>query len=147
MKSHKGIFNPKNPERYKGNYPIIFRSSWELKMMQVLDARPDVVYWSSESTIIPYYHPFKRRMSRYFPDFLVAFKDKDGKITKWLVEVKPYKETVPPVIGPRQRKTTKLYQEASYVVNTEKWKAAEIYCKNNGLLFKILTEKELYKYK
>jgi hypothetical protein len=147
MKAHQGTFNPRHPERYKGNYPIIFRSSWELKMMQTFDSRTDVLYWSSESNIVHYYHPFKRRMARYFPDFLVAFKDKEGKVTKWLVEVKPYKETIPPVIGPRQRKTTKLYQEATFVVNTEKWKAAEKYCRENGLQFKILTEREIYKYK
>jgi hypothetical protein len=25
----QGKFTPSNPEKYKGTYPIIFRSSWE----------------------------------------------------------------------------------------------------------------------
>lgn len=146
-KLHQGEFKPKHPEKYKGKFPIIYRSSWELKFMHELDDRPDVVYWSSESVIIQYFHPYKRRIARYFPDFLVAFKNKEDKINKWLVEVKPYRETIPPISKKRQRSTTKLYQEATYLVNSEKWKAAEKYCKDNGLQFKLLTEKELYKYK
>ena len=146
-KLHQGIFTPKNPDRYKGTQPIIFRSSWELKMMEVLDTRPDVVTWSSESVIVQYYHPVKRRMARYFPDFLVAFKDKEGKITKWLIEVKPYKETLPPIVTPRQKSKTKLYQELTYVINKAKWESAEQYCRNNGWKFQLITEKQLYKYK
>jgi hypothetical protein len=143
----KGIFNPKNPQKYKGNYPIIWRSSWELKFMAFLDNRIDVSEWSSESVIVPYYHPLKKRMARYYPDFLVTFKDREGKFTKYLIEVKPLKETIAPINKAKKKKKTQLYEELTYIVNQEKWKAAQDFCKINGLKFQIITEKELFKFK
>lgn len=146
-KLHQGEFKPKHPEKYKGNYPIFYRSSWELKMMNQLDSRPDVIFWSSESIQIQYYNPVKRKMARYFPDFKASFKNKDGNIMTYIIEIKPYKETVLPVSTPRQKSKTKLYQELTYVINKAKWEAAEQYCKNNGLKFQLITEKELYRFK
>ena len=34
----QGYFNPKNPEKYKGPSPIIYRSSWERKFMIMCDS-------------------------------------------------------------------------------------------------------------
>ena len=144
MKFHHGEFTPKHPERYKGNFPIIYRSSWELKTMMVFDSRPDVIRWSSESIVIPYFHPIKHRTARYFPDFHVDFKDKEGNITRWIVEVKPAKECEVPVAKPRQRATTRMYNEQTFMINQAKWEAAEAYCRKNGLKFKVLTEKEIF---
>ena len=146
-KLHQGFFNPKNPIKYRGRYPIAYRSSWELKMMQILDGRPDVLNWSCESIIVPYYHPFKRRVARYYPDFTATMKNKEGKISRWVLEVKPLKETQPPVHGKRAKQSTKIYSEVLWTINQEKWKAAEKYCQDNGMKFKLLTEKEIYVYK
>lgn len=145
-KLHQGEYKPKNPNKYKGKYPIIFRSGWELKIMMWLDENPHVIFWSSENVVIPYYHPFKKRIARYFPDFMASIKDKDGKITKYLIEVKPYKETILPVSKPNSKKKTRIYGEMTYIINTEKWKAAEAYCNKNGLKWQLLTEKEIFKY-
>lgn len=147
MPPHQGTYTPRNPEKYKGTYPICFRSSWEQKMMMFLDSNPNCIFWSSESVVVPYMHPIKKRMSRYFPDFLASFKDQNGNITKYIIELKPYKETILPENKPRKRKKTQLYEELTYVINQEKWKAAKEFCKLNGLKFQIITEKELYKYK
>ena len=35
-RGQKSVFTPKNKEKYIGDYPILSRSSWELKMMQFI---------------------------------------------------------------------------------------------------------------
>ena len=41
----KGIFKPRNPQKYKGNPTnIIYRSSWELKMMSHFDGHPNIIW-------------------------------------------------------------------------------------------------------
>ncbi len=145
-KIRQGTYTPKHPEKYKGTYPICWRSSWELKVLIWLDENPNVINYSSESVVVPYFHPIKKRMARYFPDFYASFKDKDGNINRYIIELKPYKETILPTISKGKRQKTKLYEELTYVINQEKWKAAEQFCKMNGLKFKIITEKELFKF-
>ena len=75
-KWHQGEFTPKNPEKYIGTYPIIFRSSWELVFMNKCDTHPSIKQWASESLKIPYYNPFKRKSTIYVPDFLISYVDR-----------------------------------------------------------------------
>jgi hypothetical protein len=84
--------------------------------------------------------PKKRK---YYPDFIAKIKSGDGSIAIWLVEVKPYKATIPPRKNSRKAKKTALYEERTYQVNTAKWRAAQAYCDRKGWKFKILTEKQL----
>ena len=92
----QGVYNIKNPDKYAGNPTnVCFRSSWELKFMNWVDANPSVVKWSSEETIIPYVCPTDNRAHRYFVDFKIQIKGKDGLKT-WLVEIKPASQLVPP---------------------------------------------------
>lgn len=141
-KTYKGYFKPKNPAKYNGNpNNIIYRSSWEVRVMKYFDEHPDVIWWASEELPIPYYNPVDQKMHRYFPDFIVKMKKRDGKVMTYLIEVKPYSQTQQPV---RKRKTQKFIQESvTYVVNQSKWKAADEFCQEHGWQFKILTEKEL----
>jgi hypothetical protein len=46
---------------------------------------------------------------------------------------------------PVQKNRTKKYlrEAATYLVNQEKWKAADIFCQEHGWKFMIMTEKEL----
>ena len=47
--SYKGWFRPKNPIKYKGDAAnIVYRSSWELRVMKHLDINPNVLWWASE---------------------------------------------------------------------------------------------------
>ena len=47
--TYKGLFKPKNPSKYKGNInEIVYRSSWEKKMMIYCDTTKSVVEWGSE---------------------------------------------------------------------------------------------------
>ena len=68
---NKGRFRPKNPQKYKGDANnIIYRSTWEIKVMNYLDDNPNVIWWGSEELPIPYYSPVDKKMHRYFPDFI-----------------------------------------------------------------------------
>lgn len=142
-KYRQGMFVPRFPEKYKGNKNQIFwRSSWERKTMLFLDLNPNVLEWSSEETIIPYQNPLTGRVSRYFVDFYAKMKDKNGNIKKFLIEVKPHSQTLPPV--QKNRKTKSLvYQQAEYIKNQAKWQAAESWSKKHNCQFVILTEKQL----
>ena len=57
--------------------------------------------------------------------------------------MKPKKQTKPPIKKSRVTKTY-LYEMKTYAVNQAKWKAAQEFCKDNGMQFKIVTEEELY---
>ena len=139
MALYQGFFKPKNPQKYKGDHTnIVYRSSWELKLMHRLDDDPNIMQWSSEETIIPYKSPIDGRWHRYFVDFYV--KKTNGEVL--LVEVKPKAQTVPPKV---QSKKTKRYinEVVTWGKNQAKWAAAEEYCKDRKWKFVIMTEVEL----
>jgi hypothetical protein len=140
--SYKGWFKPKNSNKYKGDANnIVYRSSWELRVMKYLDDHPSVLWWVSEELPIPYRSPIDQKIHRYFPDFIVRLKQADNKEITVVLEVKPYKQTQKPT---QKRQTKRFIQEAmTYVVNQEKWRAADLFCKEHGWQFKIITEKEL----
>ena len=134
---------PINPQKYKGDLDNIFaRSSWETRFMKWLDTRDDILEWSSEEIIIPYKNPLDGRVHRYFPDFKVKFRNKDGEIENWIVEIKPLQQTREPK---KQSRMTKKYlrEVSTYAVNHYKWKYAREWCENRKYKFVILTEKEL----
>jgi hypothetical protein len=141
--AYSGQFKPRNPQKYMGDPTnIIYRSSWECKVMSWLDNNRDVISWSSEEVIIPYKSPVDGRFHRYFPDFLVKVKTKDDKINTILIEVKPKRQTLPPV--PKKRVTKQFINEvATYGVNQAKWKAAQEYCLDRKWDFKVITEDDL----
>lgn len=139
----QGIYRVLYPEKYKGNANnATYRSGWELRMMKFFDLNPNVVEWSSEETIIPYPNPLTGRVSRYFVDFYAKMKTKDGTVKKFLVEVKPYSQTIPPVQKTRKTKTL-MRQQAEYIKNQAKWQAATQWCAKHNSQFVILTEKQI----
>ena len=147
--TYKGLFKPKNPSKYKGNInEIVYRSSWEKKMMIYCDTTASVIEWGSEELVIPYLSPWDGRYHRYFPDFYVKVKRADGKLKKMIIEVKPKKYTVEPKIP--KRKTKSFVKEVyEWGKNTAKWQAAREYCRDRNMDFVILTEDHLnptYKY-
>lgn len=144
MATYRGLFNPLNPDKYKGDPTnIVYRSRWEFVYMARLDKDPDVVWWQSEETIIPYRSPVDKKIHKYYPDFVVRKKTKQGTKTI-MVEIKPYAQTIPPVITEGKRKSRKYINEVmTWGVNSAKWKAAREYCKDRGYEFLIVTENEL----
>jgi hypothetical protein len=140
---HQGYFKPKNPQKYKGDPTnIIYRSGWELKFMLYVDSHPEIIEWGSEEFFIPYRSPIDGKIHRYFPDFYIKKKSKDGKLQTLVVEIKPLKQTFEPQ---RQNKKTKRYinEVMTWGINSSKWKAAKNFCKERNWQFLILTEKEL----
>lgn len=137
-KYNQGEFIPKNPKKYVGTLPILSRSSWELKLMQFFDTHPNVICWGSENVAIPYMHPFKKRIARYYPDFMVKYRDKNGKEFSEVIEVKPQKEAV-------MEKAKSKYDKLSVILNQHKWAAAKKFCEANNLTFRIITEADLFK--
>lgn len=127
---------------------IIYRSSWELKLMSYLDQHPDVLRWGSEELFIPYRSPIDGKMHRYFPDFIVEQINKDKKKEKILIEVKPKYQTVPPDMSKKhtpkgQVSRTFLNEVKTWGVNQAKWKAAREFCMDRGWRFQIMTEDHL----
>lgn len=136
-KYSQGEFFPKNPQKLVGNAKPVYRSSWELAMMTFLDSHPSVIQWASESIKIPYRNPLTGKNSQYVPDFLVLYKDKNGKQHAELVEVKPKKEALAENAKSKRDK-------AFLMINTAKWSAAMTFCKKNGLVFRLITEDQLF---
>lgn len=141
-KYYQGKYKIKNPSKYNGDPDnIIYRSSWELKVLKWLDDHPQVIWFASEELVIPYYNPIDNKMHRYFPDFIVKMKRNDGTVMTYVLEVKPHHQTQQPE---RKRKTQKFINEqVTYIINQSKWKAADEFCHEHGWQFKVLTEKEL----
>jgi hypothetical protein len=141
--AYSGQFKPSNPQKYVGDYKnIIYRSSWEARVMNWLDKNPNILSWSSEEVVVPYISPVDGRWHRYFPDFVVKVKDKNGTLKTMMLEVKPKKQTQEPII---QRRVTKRYitEVTTWGVNQAKWKAATEYCLDRNWEFKLITEDHL----
>jgi hypothetical protein len=135
--AYKTVFNPKNPKKYAGDVSkIVCRSLWERNVCTFCDEHPEVIKWSSEEIAIPYMSPIDQKVHNYFPDFLIQFNGKDG-IKTWMVEVKPKKQTFLKENASKKEKYT-------WVINNAKWQAAQAYCEKNKMVFKIITEKDLF---
>lgn len=140
--TYHGKFIPKHPEKYKGNpNNIVYRSSWEQKVMRYLDNHPQIEWWASEELHIKYLSPVDNRIHRYFPDFIVKVRKSDGSSATYILEVKPMAQTT---LRAPKRQTRKFLEEVkTYAVNQAKWKAADEFCKDHGWEFKVITEHDL----
>ena len=139
-KWRQGIFTPKNLDKFIGS-KAVYRSGLELKFFRFCDDNPNVLEWGSENIIVPYISPLDNRAHRYYVDNYIAIKE-GSEVVKYLVEIKPSKQTKPPTTKYRKRQHL-IYEQKQYVINQAKWKAAKEFCKKKGFTFIILTEKEL----
>ena len=141
--SYKGKFRPSNSSKYKGDPTnIIYRSLWERKFMVYCDKNQNILEWGSEELALPYRSPIDGRIHRYFPDFYIKVKESTGQIKKYLIEVKPKRQTVEPAVQKRKTKQY-IYEVVEYAKNQAKWKAAKEFCKDRLWEFKIITEDDL----
>lgn len=149
MRTHSKpiLFTPRNPEKYIGDVNnIVMRSSWEKRFALWCDNNPSVIKWNSEGHPIEYFSKADGRKRRYYIDFFLLVRKRDGTEQKIAIEIKPYSQTQPP--NPPKRKTHKSEQRflaecREYQVNQDKWEAARAWCKKNGFEFVIMTEYEL----
>ena len=141
--SIKSKYKPSFPKKYKGDpNNIICRSSWERRFCNWCDLNENIVAWGSEEFCIPYRSPVDGRVHRYFPDFIIKVKEQSGDIKTYVIEVKPKKQTREPK---KPSRTTKRYisEVKTYAINQAKWKAADEWCKDRMIEFKIITEDHL----
>lgn len=137
----QGIYKPVN-NKYTGKKLPVYRSSWELKFFRWCDLNPNVVEWNSENVVIPY-RIGDGKPRRYIVDNTITMKQR-GKLTKYLIEIKPFAQTQPPKPHGNKKKSTILYEQYTYAKNKSKWLAAKQWCKKQGYEFLILTERELF---
>ena len=141
--AYKGKYKVRAPYKYKGNpTKVIYRSLWERKFMTYCDTNINILEWGSEEVYMWYRSPVDNRAHRYFPDFYIKVREKDGTIKKYIIEVKPQRQTKPPARPKRQTKGY-LREAFEYAKNQAKWKAANEWCLDRGFEFKVITEKEL----
>ena len=142
--SYKGKYIPKNPQKYKGDpSQVIYRSLWERKFMVYCDRNDKVVEWGSEELVIPYVSPWDGRYHRYFPDFYIKVRTKNGSLKKYIIEVKPKNQCTPPERNPKRRTGVWYNKVKTWGINKAKWKSATEFCLDHNMEFKILTEDHL----
>ena len=142
-KYHQGNFKPVYPEKYVGlKSEIVYRSSWELKMMMWCDLNPSVVKWNSEGMKIPYWSNADQKQRTYWIDFIVQYKTNENTLRTVLIEIKPESQTKPP--SKRGKKADRYMAECyTWEVNKNKWNAAKEYALKNGMDFIVMNEFDL----
>jgi hypothetical protein len=147
---YQGKYKILNPEKYTGAKAPICRSGWEFKFARFLDVNKNVLAWDSEPSQmkIPYNLP-DGTSHVYIPDFVVSMRTKDGRVKRFLVEIKPsaqspYHTKMP--AEPKNKTAKALRNHAAkmkmWVTNKFKWEATEKYCKKRGIAFLVYTEIE-----
>lgn len=134
----QGRFEMKNPDKYVGKKTPLARSSWEFVFMRMLDENPGVINWASESIQIPYQDPLTGRYTIYVPDFFMVYIDKAGKKHAEVIEVKPASQTFREQVGKSK------YNQEQYVKNLAKWEAAQAWCKQQGVVFRVVNEGDIF---
>ena len=133
----QGEFVPSNKQKYVGKKMPKYRSSWELKVMHFFDQNPHIIQWASEAIAIQYKNPVTKKISCYFPDFLVVYQDAKGNTRAEMIEVKPNNQT-------SLEEARSKYDKAQAIINQAKWIAATAYCKKANIGFRIMTENEIF---
>lgn len=137
----RGKYKPKHPEKYIGDINnIVYRSSWELSFVKYIDNNPSIKKFNMEGVVIPYVSPIDNKVHRYYVDFILEYTNTKGETKMALVEVKPHKQTQPPV-PPKKKSKYYINEVLTYHVNMAKWKTAIDFCNKNSMDFVVLTEK------
>ena len=106
--------------------------------MHFCDTNQNILQWASESINIPYVNPLTGRQTIYVPDFLITYRTRDNTMRAELIEIKPKKQSV---IESKQS----VRDRAAVAVNYAKWDAATKWAKRNGLMFRVITEDQMFK--
>lgn len=133
----QGFYNIQNPTKYVGRRQPKYRSGWELSFMRFCDTNENVLQWASESVVIPYRHPLTGKTTNYVPDFLVTYRTKHNTIKAELIEIKPSDQSV---LNEKMNGRAR----AIVAINYAKWDAATKWARNNGLIFRVITENDMF---
>jgi len=137
-KFSQGIYHPRNPEKYIGKGKITYRSSWENHFCIFCDTNDYVLEWASESIRIPYRNPITGKQTTYVPDFLIRYRDKNNKVITELIEIKPHNQSII-----KEGQNTNM--RATVAVNHAKWAMAQKWCSKQGIKFRIVTERDMFR--
>lgn len=140
--ARKGIFKPRNPQKWVNPGKIIHRSGLERKWFTLFDLDPNVLAIGSETIIVPYFDPVQNKMRNYYVDNVIKYKDREGNVKVKLIEIKCWEEAHQPK---RPSRLTESYKHSvlTYVTNEAKWKAADKFARARGWEFAVLTERHL----
>lgn len=135
---YQGKYQVRNPQKYVGTKAPFAHSSWEIKFMQFCDDHPGIVKWACENVRIPYQNPITLKQTHYVPDFMVQYQDAQGQTHVELIEIKPQGQTTLEDAGRSAR------NQEQVIINAAKWQAAEAWCKQRGVNFRIITEHQIF---
>jgi hypothetical protein len=138
VKFAKGKFTMKNPGKYVGTKQPTYRSSWEWHFMNFCDTNESIQKWASEAVQIPYRDPLTNRNTVYVPDFFIQYVDKQGRMLVELIEIKPASQQLLERVGKNK------YNQAQYVKNQAKWTAANAWCKQQGIKFRVINQDDMF---
>ena len=134
----QGVYTVKNAGKYVGHREPRYRSSWVNVFMNFCDTNENVMQWASEPVRISYRHPLTGRMTTYVPDFIVTYRGPNNTTRAELIEIKPKSQSI---IEDRQSQRDR----AVVAINYAKWAAAQAWCKQNGLTFRVITESDIFR--
>ena len=134
----QGAYVVKNKAKYVGKGTPRYRSGWELAFMRFLDNNDNILQWASESISIPYRNPLTGKQSIYVPDFLITYRNRNNQMVAEVIEIKPKKQSV-------IESKMKANERATVAVNYAKWDSATKWCKKQGLLFRVITEDDMFR--
>jgi hypothetical protein len=134
----RGKFQMTQPSKYVGLKVPTYRSSWEWSFMRFCDTNNNIVKWASEAVQIPYRDPLTGRQTVYVPDFFIQYIDKNNGSHVELIEIKPASQSILERVGKNK------YNQAQFIKNQAKWTAANIWCKQQGIKFRIVNENDLF---
>lgn len=144
---YQGEYIVENKEKYIGASNPRYRSSWEARVCYFLDHNDKILKWGYECIQIEYFNVIDKKIHRYYPDFYFEEIDSNEKYRKFVVEVKPAHQTVPPKQPKNNNKKAHqryIYEAHEFVRNQCKWEAAKEFCRKKGMEFKVITENELF---
>ena len=133
----QGHYTVKNPEKYVGNHAPLYRSSWEFTFCLFCVYHPSVLQWASEAIRIPYRNPLSGKNTTYLPDFFIVYQDANGVSHAELIEIKPSKEAT-------FETARSGLDKAKVAINMAKWTAARAFCASKNMVFRIVTEHDLF---
>jgi hypothetical protein len=86
---------------------------------------------------IPYRNPITGKQTIYVPDFLITYRTRDNTVKAELIEIKPKKQSV------IESKASQR-DRAVVAVNYAKWDQATKWARRNGLVFRVITEDQIF---
>lgn len=133
----QGIYKITNRAKYAGTKEPRYRSGWELSFMRFCDSNDNILQWASEAIQIPYRHPLTGKQTIYVPDFLITYRTKNNLMKAEVIEIKPKKQSI-------VESKMSARDKAVVAVNYAKWDAATKWCQRQGLVFRVITEDDIF---